>query len=346
MPQPTPPAATSAQRLTHSSEPSLQDWTQRIYTILGVSRLDDVPSPWFLVPAEDQHELSDREAMLLFGALRARLYAGQSRPTIRLIKESLYSFSDEECVVLLYALRHIALRGAGQNRYWPLCHDMLFGKQIALERLQVTLASVLTEQWLHLYQASKRRLFRPRYGKRNIRWPLAHAGLLIRDRQLLNLFSTEISAQYGSEEFQILLNDDYIDDFVLELKDWLRAEGHLAEPLAQALLDSERGPTIAELAQQHLCSRERIHPQNAYRNDQGDFIRRELLYNSSDNQLQIRITLQNPNNQGRLSIKWEGGEYQFTSGVNGTCCTVICLVKTSRLAGRGLRWFDRTPSPP
>src|SRR5215213_6183607 len=152
MPQLTSHHATSLQKLVYTSEPSLQDWVRRIYTILGISKLENVPSPWFLVPAEDQYELSDSEAQLLFGALRARLFAGQSRPTVGRIKQNLYRLADEEQVVLLYALRHIALRGAGQNRYWPLCLDMLFEKKIPLESLQITLASVLTEQWLHIYQ--------------------------------------------------------------------------------------------------------------------------------------------------------------------------------------------------
>lgn len=311
----------------------MQDWVKRIYIILGISKLEDVSSPWFLVPAEDQQELSDSEAQGLFGVLRAHLFAGQSRPTVSRIKHSLYSLGDQERVVLLYALRHIALRGAGQNRYWPLCLDMLFDEKIPLESLQITLASALTEQWLHTFRATKGRLFRPKYGKRNIRWPLAHAGLLVRDRQLLDQFFADMAAKYSDEEFQILLSEDYLDNFILELDDWLRMEHHLAEPFAQALLDSERGPTIAELAQQHLFSRKKVEPLNAYRNAQGEFTRRELLYSSSENQLQFRITLQVPYNQGSLSVKWEGGDYQFTTGANGTRYTVVLPLHSSNWAG-------------
>jgi len=306
-----------------TSKSPLQDWVRRIYTILGISDLDEVPVPWFLVPAEDQRELIDNDAQLLFAALRKRLFGGQSCPTVSRIKNNLYSLEDAERVVLLYALRYIALRGAGQNRYWPVCLKMLFDDQIPLGSLQMYLAPVLTDQWLHIYKITKSRLFRPKYGKRNIKWPLAHAGLLVRDRQLLDQFFTDMTAKYSSEEFQVLLTEDYLDDFILDLDDWLRKAGHLSEPLSQALLDSERGPIVAELAQQYLTTRDRAQPQSLYRSDQGEFARREILYDSSENQLQIRVTLQLPYNQGSLFVRWEEGDYPFFTDTTGTRFSVI-----------------------
>jgi len=304
-------------------KPPLQDWIRRIYTILGISNLDEVPAPWFLVPAEDQRELTDNDAQLLFAALRGRLFEGQLYSTVGCIKNNLYSLEDAERVVLLYALRYIALRGAGQNRYWPVCLKMLFDERIPLGSLQMYLAPVLTDQWLHIYKITKNRLFRPKFGKRNIKWPLAHAGLLVRDRQLLDQFFADMTARYSSEEFQVLLTEDYIDDFILELDDWLRKAGHLSEPFSQALLDSERGPIVAELAQQYLTTRDHAQPQSVYRSDQGEFARREILYDSSENQLQIRMTLQLPYNQGSLFVKWEDGDYPFFTDTTGTRFSVI-----------------------
>ena len=121
----------------------LARWIQRIWTALEISSLDNLPSPWFLLPGEGQQELTEDEASELLVALRRRLFDHPMHPTVVGIKHNLDNLSDEERIVLLYVMRYIALKGAGQNRYWPVFHEVLLDKKVPLQRLQVELAPIL-----------------------------------------------------------------------------------------------------------------------------------------------------------------------------------------------------------
>jgi len=283
----------------------LTPWVDRIKKILNFDERAASSVGWLLIPV-DGDEVSDEEAQVLFEALRSHLFNGRSRPDLSTIKGKLHALSPDERIVLLYALRYIALKGAGQNRYWPLCHKMLFDEKIELQALQVSLAPEFTDQWFIFYRQVQGRLFFPHHGKRNIKWPLAHAGLLIRDKELLHHFHHDLARSWRKDEFQLLLEPDGIDDFALELEEWLKYNDAY-ESFAFAITSDERGLITLELAQHYLAS-----IQNNQSDTDSSLVStpltrrtRNIVYNSYTQQIELHIRLYFATSQGDLSVEWQ-----------------------------------------
>ena len=113
------------------NDPALIPWISRIKKNLHFDGDVAPPASWLLVPV-DGNELTDQEADELLKSLRVYLFHGRSRPDIPTIQRRIRRMTPDERLVLLYTLRYIALQGAGQNRYWPLCHTLLFEQKIDL----------------------------------------------------------------------------------------------------------------------------------------------------------------------------------------------------------------------
>ena len=287
------------------NDPALIPWISRIKKNLHFDGDVAPPASWLLVPV-DGNELTDQEADELLKSLRVYLFHGRSRPDIPTIQRRIRRMTPDERLVLLYTLRYIALQGAGQNRYWPLCHTLLFEQKIDLTSLQTKLAPEFTDQWLAFYRGVQGRLFFPKHGKRNIKWPLAHAGLLVGDKELLNQFRNDL-ARVWQTAFHLLLEPDGMSDFGLELEEWLILKGHSHEPFCLTITDKERGLITLELAQHYLSSTQHSQPV-ADESPVWTALRRRtrtLVYNSDDQQIELHIKLHFATSQGDLSVQWQ-----------------------------------------
>jgi hypothetical protein len=105
----------------------LSPWFDRIKKILHVDDPTINHMTWLLVPMHGD-EVTDEEANLLFKNIRSYLFNDRLHPDIDIIRHKLHTISHDERLVLLYALRYIALKGAGQNRYWPAINYCLTRK--------------------------------------------------------------------------------------------------------------------------------------------------------------------------------------------------------------------------
>lgn len=233
-------------------------WVRRIFEQLGLPtgcHLTDVslPRPFLLAP--QRNEISSEEADALFSAVRERLIAGLTPPiTAGPIRDRLRRLSPEESLPILYAMRLVARNWGRPHRYWPEFHERVLARQVELSTVQVGLAAELRNVWLRFYQATERVLYYPREGRVNIKWPIAHAGLLAEDIEALRSYGMALSNEWDANagELPSLLIGE-IDDFLLDLLDWLDTSSYAYSRLHE-MLDPNQAVSfsVAELARRWL----------------------------------------------------------------------------------------------
>ncbi len=233
-----------------------QLWQRRVRELLDLP-LDvslakaDLSRPWFLIPPGD--ELTDEDAGDLFAAIRRHLLCIGGAPSVSTIVNRLKNLNSEDSLPLLYAMRHVARTDGSIGRYWPAFREQITGSSVSLYDVQVRLAPELAQLWLRLYVRSGGALYYPREGKRNIKWPLVHAGLLPQDEDALCHFGRSIIAQSGPDRASAPLGADDLDQFLLLLTAWLD-QSHFANVRLVQLLRKRDGTSeaVGEFAQRWL----------------------------------------------------------------------------------------------
>ena len=238
-----------------SASQEWMEWCQRVAARLGLSSVvpavEDLPRPWYLLPRQ-QGEMDAGEAEELFQAIRQHLW-GESKPSLRLTRQSLQNMSAWESLPLLYAMRHVARdRGKGAF-FWPPFHEQVLNKEITLADVY-SLSPLLGQVWARFYRASGGALYRPNSRLANIKWPLAHAGLLPDDVEALRGFGISLHQQCSGEMSAAPLRAESQEQFRLYFLDWFFGPGHASHPRLRTLLEKEDGTetVIAEFSQHWL----------------------------------------------------------------------------------------------
>lgn len=244
--------------MLNSAEPGWGGWQDRILDLLDVSRDQwlrgyTLPRPWYLVPRRE--ELADGEAQELFAVVRDRLLGpAPSDPTPATVRRRVKRVRSGESLPLLFAMRHVGrLRGSTGN-YWPAFWEDVFASRMSLPHIQIELAASLAEVWVRTHEYTQGALYYPREGSTNIKWPLAHAGLLRSDEALLEAFGAVLAEEGGDEVAAAPLGPREVDEFLASVLTWLRGGGYRQEVrLAKMLLRTDGTQrTVAELAQRWL----------------------------------------------------------------------------------------------
>lgn len=279
-----------------------QQWHGKISTLLGVDpkrplRDQPLPQPWFLFPV--QRELTQDEAEDLFATLRSYLLSSPDG-SVAGIRERLELLTPDASLPFLYGMRYIAFARAGNRRYWPHFLRMMFDNRLGYNDVAVGLASTTAELWMRLAAYTRYALYHPTEGPINIKWPLAHAGLLPVHKDTLEDFGMSLF-QHDREIFDetVALESD---EFVLRFLDWLRREPNQSRAPYSLLMQSTRPErfTLAELGQHWLSlesSRLEVHLSASQAGHSNLLVpRRRLHYRATSNQIGIVFSL------GRLKL--------------------------------------------
>lgn len=339
-------------------------WQSKIRGILGVPkqkslRETDLMRPWFLVPQHD--ELSEDEAAELFATVRRKLLGPVLRPRVMHAIRCVRNLEPEDSLPLLYAMRHVGRERGSIGRYWPAFHEAILDGQLELRDVQVRLAPELAQVWLRLYEHTHGALYYPREGRRFIKWPLAHAGLLRDDEEVLWAFGTTLATEYGGDPSVAPLLPDDLDEFLLSLLDWLEQTGRFVDSRLARLVRKRDGTdvTIGELAQRWLRNKwEQIVKEKDGRGvSRTRLIRRYLRYDATRHSL--LLVLRESAWAGRVEVRLQWGDLEvpvrtrFISSEYKTECSLMeipirfpsWLDEASLIVG-GERYLLRLPKAP
>lgn len=302
-------------------------WQNKIADLLDIKsdvslRYQILPKPWFIIPTRS--ELPESEADGLIATVRSYLFSqGRARNSVRRILSFL---EPESSLPFLYAMRYVALREAESHRYWPVLREIVFNNEISYDDVALGLASTASSLWLRLYDATDGALYFPREGPRHIKWPLAHAGLLADDKNILESFGFSLLAS-GVDVFRMAISSE-IDEFVLFVKDWLEENREYARSRFGGLVLSRRSErdVVAELGQQWLRAQQeklidRFQSQ-AYIGKKHTPTRRSLFYNSDKERFEIKIGVGRVKGNKTINLFWNQEKYsipkQYVASTNET----------------------------
>lgn len=230
-------------------------WVEEILKHLGVTADDirngNLPQDWLLRPSGP--ELSEELASDLFRAIRQWWLGGLPRPySASDLRERLRDVKPLYALPLLYAMRHVARMWGHNRKYWPEFRRFVLNNEVDLGTVR-SIARDLSELWYRFYLFSKGRLFYPREGRANIKWPLSHAGLVSQEEDYLEQFGRMLLAEQESEAEDVpeLLVAD-VDEFQAHLLSWLREQGLAKSAFYRRLTLEEIGLTVAAIAQREL----------------------------------------------------------------------------------------------
>ncbi|GFP38416.1 hypothetical protein [Candidatus Hakubella thermalkaliphila] len=314
-------------------------WQHKIRDITGIPqgkslRATDLVRPWFLVPQHD--ELSEDEAADLFATVRRKLLGRAVRPRVLYAIRYVRNLGPEDSLPLLYAMRHVARERGSIGRYWPAFYEEILAGQLELRDVQVRLAPELAQVWLRLYEHTRGALYYPREGRRFIKWPLAHAGLLRDDEEVLRAFGTTLATEYGGDPSAALLLPDDLDEFLLSLLDWLEQTGDFANSHLARLVHKKDGTdvTIGELAQRWLHDQwEQIaREQDGRGANRAGLIRRHLRYDAARHR--VLLILRESVWPGDVEVRLHWGDEvpvhtRFISVENSTECSPMEILVLS-----------------
>ena len=235
-----------------------QYWQNELLEILGITQEQFASgttptTPWFLVP--HQNELSKDRVLDLFLTIRKYLLELTLENPIRYAIERIRRLRPTESLPLLYAMRHVARDQGSIGRYWPIFHSEILGKHLNLDDVRVRLAPELERVWALLFIHTRGALYYPREGRRFIKWPLAHAGLLSDDEEILRIFGGQLVSEYGNNPSNIPLVPDDFDEFLNFFLEWFQGPGtqFRTSQLGQLLHRKDGSDvTVGELAQQWI----------------------------------------------------------------------------------------------
>ena len=232
-------------------------WQIELLEILGTTHAEFTrgatpTAPWFLVP---QDELSKARTKDLYLTVREYLLGPNLNNPVSYAAERIRRLKPTECLPLLYAMRQVARDQGSIGRYWPVFRSEILAESLSLSEIQIRLAPELAGVWILLYSHTGTALYYPREGRRFIKWPLAHAGLLSDDENVLRNFSKSLVSVYGESASGAPLLPDYLDEFLGFFSEWLRGPGKplRTSQLGRLLARSDRSNvTVGELAQQWI----------------------------------------------------------------------------------------------
>ncbi len=207
--------------------------------------------PWFLFPA--QTELSEDEAEDLIATVRSYLWPTR-HTTAGEVRKRLETLKPGASLPFLYLMRYIAFRAAGSHFYWPPFRKTLFDDVLSYNDVAIGLAATTARLWNQLYLYTQHALYFPPEGPTNIKWPLAHAGLLPAYKTVLREFGLDLLAADEAGDLYAETVALGSDEFLLRLADWLAEHPRYQSNPLHALVHSARRERliIAELAQQWL----------------------------------------------------------------------------------------------
>lgn len=123
-------------------------WQTKVRDVVGLPQgrslreIDLVP-PWFLVPQHD--ELREDEAADLFDTIRRTLLPLTRSVRVLQAIWGVRELRSEDCLPLLYAMRHVARESGSIGRYWPAFHEEILDGQLELRDVQSRLAPELAQ---------------------------------------------------------------------------------------------------------------------------------------------------------------------------------------------------------
>lgn len=246
-------------------------------------------------------------------AVRQRLLGTAAHPRTIDVVHNIRELTPTESLPLLFVMRHIARHEASPGRYWPACHEALFAPAVTLDHLRMRLATELTAAWLRMYEATLGALYFPREGKRNIKWPIAHAGFLPEDEQLLTQFGQALAKDYERDRRSAPLDLERLDEFIDALIDWLerRADHGAQSILYQNLTSTTDGAdlTIGEVAQYWLGQH-----WDDLKTDEGPewkfrLPRRNFKFDPAHNRVQFELASSTWPGRVFGKLQWEEREY-------------------------------------
>lgn len=269
--------------------------------------------PWFLVPYAQ--ELDAHQAQNLIETVRRNLLGTGTTFRITDVIHNIRSLAPDESLPLLFALRHVARHQASPGRYWPSCHEALFKPAVTLNQLRMRLAPELTASWLRLYEATRGALYFPREGKRNIKWPIAHAGFLPEDERLLMQFGQTLAKAYERDRNAAPLDSEQLDEFIDALLDWLeqRAYHGTQSILYRNLNSTTEGEnlTIGEVAQLWLGQHWDEIESDESTEWQFRLPRRFLRFDPTRNRLQFVLAASTWPGSVQGQLRWDEQEYSL-----------------------------------
>ena len=266
-----------------------RDWERRIREVLEIIQdkpleSQDFKKPWFIIPITS--ELSENEANELLTVVRNYLFSkGQNVSSVRQI---LLSLHPDSLLPFLYVMRYVAFREAERRYFWPEFRKYLFNDILSYNDVAIGLASTTSSLWRRLYESTNGALYFPREGLRHIKWPLAHAGLLVEDKEVLRDFGYDILSEDISLFDEIILSE--VDEFILNFQDWLQInDKHIVTRVGRLMVKkSADRNVIAEFSQQWLMAHQsEIESTFQCRIQQNKqslfFIKRRLCYRNREN---------------------------------------------------------------
>lgn len=293
--------------------PEWIQWGHRIRQLLGVDGdrpLDDQPlrAPWLLAPSSS--DLSEKELGELCEVVRAYLLGDRTRSAGSSCLRRLGVLSAWDSLPLLYAMRGVAQRWGRHSRYWPVFATLVLGGLIEITYVRMSLAPALRRLWIAFYEATGGSLYRPRVGRINIRWPLAHAGLLAEDTQILHAYGQYL---IETDDAPALLWAE-VDEFLTDFAVWLSSSPlRRFSPLGTIICSTESGValTVAELAQSWLA---------------------QHLSEFSTPRIDTGLRRIQKNRPPRVTLQWDTAHEQFGVAIGSSCWDGQVLLEV-RLGG-------------
>lgn len=292
-------------------------WFKQICELLDIQsnlpiRNQSLRPPFFVFPTKP--EISDEDEEAFFATIRNYLFQyGKSRRNIRYLLEHL---TIEQSIVFLYGMRYIAFKYGESHRYWPELRRVLFNNEINYQDVAIGLAEITSNMWIRLYEETSGTLYFPKEGPRHIKWPLAHAGLLSDDKNILKEFGNYLIAS-DIEFFQQVISTE-LEEFQLTFRDWfLENQSSNLSRLGRLFLgkSSER-IVIAELCQQWLKAHSEEFIELA-KNNQISLkkkiipVRRTLFINPENNWVGLRIRIGAIKGKRNIQFKFNGEIYEI-----------------------------------
>jgi hypothetical protein len=229
---------------------SYVNWIERILILLRVTddefRQGKLPNGFLLGPPGDA--LSEEEVKELFNDIQNWLVDPQQIFSFHNLRNKTRSLNGTALLPLLFAMALIARRYGDNHFYWPEFQKHLLFK---LKDLNViySISGDLTWCWWKLYELSRHTLYYPEEGLTNIKWPIAHAGIIAGDEHVLVKYGIKLHAETGDQPHPLLLGD--IDEFLQDLLFWLLKNQSRAV-LIRRLQNPHAGLATAEVAAKWL----------------------------------------------------------------------------------------------
>lgn len=273
-------APSSGSARGHASDPvppivpdTWDEWDGRLRLLMGIPEgadlLDHIGrNGGMLVPSSQ--ELSEVEVRQLADVVAKRLT--KSCLETHNCAYAISRLKPADSLPLLFLMRSIAHYWGRTGQYWPAFTRELFNGHVDVGYVRTYLAGPCRAGWVRMYEASHGMLFYPREGPVNIKWPLAHAGLLKEDEDLLRAYGRWL---VRSEENPAILWGD-VQTFLQDIATWVAGSSAAHSTFGRALCGADEDVALveAELAQGWL----RQHVEELGRDDSGAADDRELRF--------------------------------------------------------------------